>query len=84
MGDLVPYHVILAAKTGDSEALDSILKHYDPLIIRYATRSARDEYGNTYEILDNDMKMRIVADLIFHIIYTFDPNKLPPDETLDE
>ena len=43
MADLVPYHVILAAKAGDSEALEIILKHYDPLIIRYATRSARDE-----------------------------------------
>ena len=84
MADLIPYHVILAAKTGDSEALDCIIKHYDPLITKYATRSARDEYGNTYEVVDRDMKMRIVADLIYQIIYTFDPNKLPPGEILEE
>lgn len=84
MGDLVPYHVILAAKAGDSEALEIVIKHYDPLITKYATRSARDEYGNTYEVVDNDMKMRIVADLVYQIIYTFDPSKLPLGETLEK
>ena len=84
MGDLVPYHVILAAKAGDSEALEIVIKHYDPLITKYATRSARDEYGNTYEVVDNDMKMRIVADLVYQIIYTFDPRKLPLGETLEK
>lgn len=84
MADLVPYHVILAAKSGDSEALESIIKHYDPLITKYATRSARDEYGYTYEIVDRDTKMRIVADLVYQIIYTFDPQKLPSDEILEE
>lgn len=84
MADLIPYHVILAAKSGDSEALDRIIKHYDPLITKYATRSARDEYGNTFEVVDRDMKMRIVADLVYQIIYTFDPNKLPPGEILEE
>lgn len=84
MADLVPYHVILAAKAGDSEALEIILKHYDPLITKYATRPVRDEYGNAYEMVDRDMKMRIAADLVYQIIYTFDPQKLPPDETLEE
>ena len=84
MSNLVPYHVILAAKAGDSEAVEIILKHYDSLITKYATRPVRDEYGNTYNMVDRDMKMRIAADLIYQIIYTFDPQKFPPDETLEE
>lgn len=84
MAELVPYHVILAAKAGDSEALEIILKHYDSLITKYATRPVRDEYGNAYEIVDRDMKLRIAADLVYQIIYNFDANKLPPGEMIED
>ena len=84
MAELIPYHVILAAKAGDGEAMDTILRHYDPLITQYATRPARDEYGNVYEVVDGDMKARIAADLVCQIIYNFDPTRPPPGETIDD
>lgn len=82
MVDLVPYHVILAAKGGDSIAMEAILDHYSPLIAKYATRRTYDEFENAYMIVDEDMKARIVAELIFQIIYNFDPMQLPCGEAL--
>ena len=84
MAELIPYHTILAAKAGDSDALEQILFHYDKLIAQYATRSTHDTFGNSYEMLDHDMKMRIAADLTYQIIYNFDPLRLPPGEVLEE
>lgn len=84
MTDLIPYHVILAAKNGDSEAIEMILSHYDSLITKHATRAAHDTFGNSYNVVDRDMKMRIAADLVYQIIYNFDPTQLPPGETLGE
>ena len=82
MVELVPYHMILAAKGGDSIAMEAIIDHYSPLIAKYATRRTYDEFGNAYMIVDEDMKARIVAELIFQIIYNFDPMQLPCGEAL--
>lgn len=84
MSNLIPYHTILAAKAGDTEAMDAILKHYEPFITQLATRSATDKYGNSYEVVDSYMKDRIEADLKYQIIYNFDPMKLPPGETIED
>ena len=82
MVELVPYHMILAAKGGDSIAMEAIIDHYSPLIAKCATRRTYDEYGNTYAIVDEDMKARITAELVFQIIYNFDPTQLPHGEVL--
>lgn len=84
MSELIPYYMILAAKAGDQDAIETILKHYNPLITKHANRRTRDEYGNSYEIVDEDMKARIVAELLFQIIYNFDPTQLPPGEVLED
>lgn len=84
MSNLVPYHIILAAKAGDSEAMDVILKHYEPFIVQLSTRSAIDEYGNTYDVVDRYMKERIESDLKYQIICNFDSMKLPPGETIED
>lgn len=84
MSNLIPYHIILAAKAGDKEAMDAVLKHYEPFIIQFSTRSAIDQYGNSYDVVDRYMKDRIEADLKYQIIYNFDPMKLPPGETIED
>lgn len=84
MIELIPYHIILAAKDGDSIAMETILNHYNPLIVKYATRRTHDEYGNSYTIVDEDMRARIIAELIFQIIYNFDPTRLPHGEVLED
>ena len=41
----VPYHLILAAQDGDSEALNAILRHYEGYISTFSKRSLIDEYS---------------------------------------
>lgn len=79
---LIPYKIILAAKTGNSEAINQILQHYEPYIAHCARRTFHDDYGNQYQVVDTEIKNRIVAKLMFQIIYGFDPFKLPPDKEI--
>lgn len=78
---LIPYEVIIGAKNGDSEAMGQILRHYEPYIIRCSQRTLYDEYGNQYQVVDEEIKNRIQAKLMFQIIYDFDPFRQPPGET---
>ncbi len=80
---LIPYVVIIAAKKGDPDAMRQILQHYDTYINACARRRFYDEYGNPYTFVDEDIKNRIQAKLMFQIIYDFDPYKLPDGETLE-
>lgn len=77
---LIPYEVIVAAKDGDSEAMSQILRHYEPYIIRCSQRTLYDEYGNQYQVVDEEIKNRIQAKLMYQLIYDFDPCKLPTGE----
>lgn len=79
----VPYQTILAAKAGDSEAMAAILRHYSRYIIYYSRRTFFDRYGNRYELVDEDIKQRIEAKLMYQIIYKFDPMRFPQGQTLD-
>lgn len=80
---LIPYSVILAAKGGNAEAMEKILRHYDGLILHYSRRTIADEYGNTVVVVDPEIKSRIQARLMYQIIYEFDPTRLPPGETIE-
>lgn len=76
---LIPYGVIVAVKGGDSEAMSQILRHYEPYIIRCSQRTLYDEYGNRYQVVDEEIKNRIQAKLMYQLIYGFDPFKLPTE-----
>lgn len=77
---LISYEVIVAAKGGDNEAMRQILRHYEPYITRCAQRTFYDEYGNRYQIVDEEIKNRIQAKLMYQLIYDFDPFRLPTKE----
>ncbi len=79
MNNLVPFDTILAAKAGDNEAMQAILKHYASYIASYSKRTLVDEYGNRYEVVDEEIRQRIEAKLMFQIIYHFNPYKMPPN-----
>lgn len=79
---LIPYAVIVAAKRGDPEAMQRILRHYDPYINACSRRVLFDEYGNQYTLVDEEIKNRIQAKLMYQIIYDFDPARLPEGEAL--
>lgn len=77
MPDLISYKTILAAKAGDGESLTAILHHYSSYISAFSKRTVFDEYGNRYDLVNDDIRQRIEAKLMFQIVYKFDPTKLP-------
>lgn len=76
---LISYAVIVAAKHGDAVAMQKILQHYDGFINRYSRKEFYDEFGNCYTAIDQDIKGRIQAKLMYQIIFNFDLGQLPED-----
>lgn len=56
--DLLPFHVIEAASTGDTEAIQAVLKHY------LATRKMFDEFGQVHYCVDETLRQRLETKLI--------------------
>lgn len=73
------YACIAAAKQGDAEAMAHILRHYRPYISAFSKRSFFDKYGNRYEFVDDSIRQRIEARLMYMIIYHFDLRQPPED-----
>lgn len=55
----IPISVIANAVAGDEKSINRILKHYEGYIIKLSLRTMIDEYGNTYMVVDNELKGRI-------------------------
>jgi hypothetical protein len=72
-GDMktLPLPVILAAIEGDGEALAAVVNHYKGYIRYLAMRPLKDEYGNEYLCVDEDMRLRLEAKLIHSIVTGF-------------
>ena len=61
---LLPYPVILAATKGDPDAMKIVMQHYESYIAYLSTRKVRDEYGNVYYGVDEDIRERLQAKLM--------------------
>ena len=61
---LPPVSAIIAASSGDTEAIYTILQHYDSYIVRLSTRPLIDSAGNTYYCVDEEMRNRLQIRLI--------------------
>ncbi len=61
---LLPLDVIAAAANGNTDAMCTILKHYDGYIAKLSTRTLKDENGNTYAYVDEEMRNRLKVRLI--------------------
>ena len=61
---LLPYPVLIAAKKGDPEAMKIVVQHYDSYIAHLSMRKLRDESGNTYYGIDEDLRERLQAKLM--------------------
>ena len=56
---LLPYPVILAA-----EAMSIVMQHYQSYIAHLSIRKIRDERGNTYYGVDEDLRERLQSKLM--------------------
>ena len=61
---LLPYPVILAATKGDPEAMNIVMQHYQSYIAHLSIRKIRDERGNTYYGVDEDLRERLQSQLM--------------------
>lgn len=83
MDNKISYQTILAAKAGDSIAMEQVLRHYDIYITMCAQRTMTDEYGNHRVAVDMELKGRLQSKLMLQIIYKFDPTRLPEGEAIE-
>lgn len=65
---LLPYHIIVAAASGDVEAINTVLKHYEGYIAALATRKLYDEYGNPHYCVDETLRRRLETKLITKVL----------------
>lgn len=61
---LLPYPVILAATKGDPDAMKIVVQHYQSYIAHLSMRKLRDENGNIYFGIDEDLRERLQSKLM--------------------
>ena len=65
---LLPMPVIEAARAGDAEAVERVLRYYEGYINKLCTRTVYDESGCPHACLDEYMKSRLENKLIHAIV----------------
>ena len=66
--ELLPLPVIRAARAGDAEAVDRVLRYYESYIGKLCTRKLYDESGYPHNCTDEYMKHRLEIKLIHAIV----------------
>ena len=61
---LLPYPAIIAATKGDPEAMNIVVQHYESYIASLSMRKLRDERGNIYWGIDEDIRDRLRSRLM--------------------
>ena len=61
---LLPYPVIIAATKGELQTMNIVCQHYAGYIAHPSMRKLRDERGNTYYGIDEDIRDRLRSKLM--------------------
>jgi len=64
----ISFPVIAAAVNGDVDAINAVLKRYEGYIARLSTRMLHDADGNSYMVVDEEMRRRLETKLITKIL----------------
>ena len=65
---LIPYPVIEAAISGDTDAVNEVVRHYSGYIATLCQRTDRDENGNYCTYVDEELRRRLETRLIISIL----------------
>lgn len=65
---VLSFPVIAAAVSGNVDAINAVLKRYEGYIAQLSTRMLYDEDGNTYAVVDEEMRRRLETKLITKIL----------------
>jgi len=68
VSNLPPYPVIVLAASGDVDAINAVLKHYEGYIATLSMRRFYDESGNSYLCVDEELRRRLETKLITKIL----------------
>lgn len=77
MSDRIPYNTIVACKLGDEEALKTILKHYEPIIVEASKKKMVAGKDVVTYVVDEDVKAYIISELTMAIMLKYDPTRVP-------
>ena len=77
MSDRIPYKTIVACKLRDEEALKTILKHYEPLIVEASKKKMVAGKGVVTYVVDEGVKAYIISELTMAIMLKYDPTRVP-------
>ena len=80
----ISYQTIVAATNGDAAALSAVLRHYAKYINHFSKRRFRDDFGNSIEVIDDEIRQQIEIKLMLQIVNKFDSLSLPEGEHLEE
>jgi len=62
--NLLPFYVIVAASSGEVEAMNVVLKHYEGYILALSTREYRDKYAQRHVYVDETLRQRLERKLM--------------------
>jgi len=65
--NLLPFPVIVSASSGDTYAINIVLKHYAGYIAALSMRTLYDEQGNPHLCIDDELRRRLETKLITNI-----------------
>ena len=66
--ELLPLSVIEAARAGDAEAVERVLRYYSGDMNKLCTRTLYDDCGQLHVCVDEYMKHRLENKLIYAIV----------------
>lgn len=62
--EVLPFAVIVLAVQGDVNAMNQILKHFEPYIIKLSQKTLFDEFGNPHIYVEQEIKRMLETKLI--------------------
>ncbi len=66
----LPFNVIVATANGDENAIEKFLSFYYGDISKLSLCPIRDDYGNIYMVIDNELK-GMIQTVIMNMIFNF-------------
>jgi hypothetical protein len=66
--EVLPYEVIALAIRGDIIAMNLVLKHFEPYIIRLSQKVLFDEFGSPHIHVDPEIKRLLETKLIIAVM----------------
>ena len=61
---LLPFSIITKAASGNEEALNMVIEHYEKYILKLCIRECFDKNGMEYVYIDEDLRRRLERKLV--------------------